>query len=167
MDVDWSPTGDLLLFETLDEQERYAIWTTPLDGTRQEKIVEGDLPISSPHWSANGDFIYYLRGRSVRELMKLLVSHRTGKAAGSSEIVLSGLQMGGNFTISRDGKQLAYARQVSRANLWLTSTKSSPVGTVDSKQLTSGTGEDEGPVFLRTDDRSLSLGLTAKTPTFS
>jgi Tol biopolymer transport system component len=57
MDVDWSPVGDLLVFVTLDAQERFALWTTTIDGSRREKIVEDDLPISMARWSANADHV--------------------------------------------------------------------------------------------------------------
>jgi Tol biopolymer transport system component len=155
MDVDWSPAGDLFLFVTLDDQERYAIWTTRLEGSRQEKVLEGDLPITSAHWSLTGDSIYYIQGHGVRQLAKVPVIRRTGKSAGSPEILLSGLQAGEDFTISSDGKQIAYLRRAASANLWLAPTKGSP-GAPFSKQLTSGTGEDRD-VSISPDGRQIAF----------
>jgi len=143
--VDWSPTGSLLLFETLDKQERYAIWSIRPDGRQQEKLIEDEIPISSPRWSSTGDSIYYFRGGDTRELLKLPVSLRNGKATGPPQVLLAGLQAGGWFTISGDGRQLAYTRRFGQANLWAASTKLSPGGASGAKQLTSGTARDLYP----------------------
>ena len=140
--IDWSPTGDLLLFETADAQRRYAIWTIRVDGSHQEKIAESPLP-SWPRWSPKGNAIYYFRDYQPRDLMKLPVSDRTGKATGSPRVVLAGLQAGPEFTISTDGQQLAYTREITRENLWVASTTRSGASASDVRQLTSGTTQDE------------------------
>jgi Tol biopolymer transport system component len=150
--IDWSPLGDLLLFETLDENERHAIWTIRVDGSGQEKLVEDATSLSSPRWSSKGDAIYYLRGGA---LLRLPVSRRTRTATGSPEAVLTGLQTGG-FTISDDGQQLACTRSVGHSNLWLASTKLAPDGDKKMKQLTSGTASDADP-SIAPDGRHVAL----------
>ncbi|MBW1673819.1 MAG: protein kinase, partial [Deltaproteobacteria bacterium] len=68
-DVDWSPAGNLLLFLTIDDEERYAIWTITPDGKIQNKIHEDEAPLFSPRWSSEGNTIYYLRSKEqVKEL---------------------------------------------------------------------------------------------------
>lgn len=141
--IDWSPTGDLLLLETVDAQRRDAIWTIRVDGSHLEKLVESALRLFSPRWSPKGDAVYYFRDVQPKDLMKLPVSDRTGKATGSPTVVLAGLQAGPSLSISGDGQQLAYTREITRENLWLVSTKPG-VNAPDVKRLTSGTAFDEG-----------------------
>jgi serine/threonine protein kinase/Tol biopolymer transport system component len=147
MNVDWSPVGDRLLCVTLDEDERWAIWTVRLDGTQQEKVIEEAIQIATPRWSGTGDYIYYFRGEYPRldEVVKIQISSRSGGRTGAPEIVLSGLTAGQYATLSRDGAKLAYTSVVDRANLWTAS--KSLYGLVNSKQLTTGTGADYQPAI--------------------
>jgi len=120
-DVDWSPAGNLLLFLTIDDEERYAIWTITPDGKIQNKIHEDEAPLFSPRWSSEGNTIYYLRSKEqVKELWKIHITFDTGKPRGSPSLLLPGLQAGNYFNITTDGKKLLYTRELQYANLWLT-----------------------------------------------
>jgi len=59
-DIDWSPAGNLLLFQTTRQKEN-TIWTITTTGTQEHQIVEDSSNLSSPRWSAKGDAVYYLR----------------------------------------------------------------------------------------------------------
>jgi serine/threonine-protein kinase len=142
--VDWSPAGDWLLFQTVDREDRHKLWTIRADGSGQERLVDDVTPLSSPRWSPTGDAVYYLR--DAKQLLKMPVSPRTGKATGLPKVLL-GLQTRDPFTISGNGKQLAYVRIVSHASVWVASTTLSSDGGKEVRQLTSGTPSDAYPNF--------------------
>ena len=147
VDDDWSPLGNFLLFLTIDENERYAIWTVSLDGSSQHKVVEESIQFSSPQWSPQGDTIYYFRSRAqVKELWKVQVSTATGKAAKPPELVLGGLQAGNHFSFTDDGKKLVLTREINYSNLWLITIEGAGKdASVRTKQLTSGTSIYRNP----------------------
>jgi Tol biopolymer transport system component len=149
LDIDWSPVDERLLIQSID-QKQFAVWTTKTDGTQQYKLVEDDMPILSPRWSSKGNAIYYLRGsgleQTATELWKIPLSRKTGKAAHSSSLVFSGLQMGDSISLTSDGKYLLYTRVFQFSNLWQAMIEGSGKSQiVRTKQLTSGTLLDIHP----------------------
>jgi serine/threonine protein kinase len=147
VDDDWSPLGNFLLFLTIDENERYTIWTVSIDGSNQQKVVEENAQLSSPQWSPQGDAIYYFLSRGqVKELWKVQVSTTTGKDTKPPELVLGGLQAGNHFSFTDNGKKLVYTREINYSNLWLVTIEDSGKDTsVRTKQLTSGTSIYRNP----------------------
>jgi len=146
-DIDWSPSGNLLLVLTHNENNRTVIWTMKTNGSNQYKVIEESDGLSSPRWSSQGDAIYYLRGKAqLNEIWKVPVSPESGKPTKSPYIVISGFNFGRNFTLSGDNKHLAYTRQLEYSNLILARIKGT--GTerkVETKQLTTGTLWHESP----------------------
>ncbi|MGH7451345.1 MAG: TolB family protein [bacterium] len=139
-DLDWSPNGNFLLFLT-EGQKRYGIWAIGVDGRRQQKIIEDSLKLFSPRWSPKGEAIYYLRNKGqTQDLMKISIVPATGKAKRRPAILLTGLQAGGNFALSGDGRRLLYTRELNFSNLWLVTVEGSgKAQTVKTKPLTTGT----------------------------
>ena len=146
-DVDWSPKGSWLAFHTTNDQERHVLWTVSRDGGQQEKVLEVFDTLSSARWSPQGDGIYYFRGkRRIKELWKIPVSASTGKPTGSPSLLLTGLEAGPYFTVSRNGSRLLYTREPGYSNLWLAILESSEKNpTVTTEQLTRGTSWDVDP----------------------
>jgi len=146
-DIDWLPTGNLLLVLTHNENNRNVIWTMRTDGSNQYKVIEESDALSSPRWSSKGDAIYYLRGKAqLNEIWKVPVSSESGKPTKSPYIVISGFNFGGNFTLSGDGRHLAYTRQLEYSNLILARIKGTGTDRkVETKQLTAGTLMHESP----------------------
>jgi eukaryotic-like serine/threonine-protein kinase len=108
-------TGEILLL-TLSG-ERYSLWSMKSDGSEQRRLVEADsgITLGSARWSPAGDAVYYFRKEGdTAELMKLPVSNDSK----GSEVLVSGLETGGYFTLSDDGSQLAYTRELIYSNLW-------------------------------------------------
>jgi len=135
-EIDWSPQGDVLAFRTSDESNRHAIWTTTVDGSRQQVVVEGTAELYSPRFSPQGDAIYYLSGvEQSKALQKIEIDARTGSPSGPPVLLLSGLQAGHQIAFSRDGRRLLYTREVSHTNLWLVNAQ----GEGAAHQLTRGT----------------------------
>jgi Tol biopolymer transport system component len=128
------------------DQERYAIWTIRVDGSQEQKVVEDSVMLFSPRWSPQGEAIYYLRDKGqTKDLIKLSIATPTGKAKGPPAILLSGLQTGQYFTLSKDGKRLLYTRELSYSNLWLATLEGSGKNqTIATKQLTTGTSMIHG-----------------------
>ena len=138
--IDWSPRGTLLLFLTEGQTENI-IWTITTKGIQQSRILVDSVPLYSPRWSSKGDAVYYLRssGQTV-DLMKIKIDHGTGRAEGPPIAIQTGLQVGDNFSLSKDNKQLFYIRRQSSSNLWLpTYDDKGGTETKTTKQLTTGT----------------------------
>ena len=139
-DLHWSPAGHLLLFGA-SEQRGDAIWTVTTNGKQQYQVVADSLEFHSPRWSLKGDAIYYFRvnGQS-KDLMKIAVHPETGKPKGPASILMTGLQAGEYFTISKNVKCLLYTRKLEYSNLWLVTLEGSDGNPmVKTKQLTTGT----------------------------
>jgi serine/threonine protein kinase len=143
IDSDWSPSGDRLLVQTANKENKYSIWTVKTDGSQQNIVIEDNIPLSSPRWSSKGDAIFYLRGQdydSPTELWRLPISREAGKPAKSPSLIFSGTPMGNFFTLSADGKYFLYTRASRLSNLWLARIEGSEKSRrVKTQQLTSGT----------------------------
>lgn len=167
-DFDWSPVGDLVLFLTTEsgdvDRGPGAIWTVRSDGSRQQKVFEDSLPVSSPHWSSDGDAIYYLRhvGQAT-DLMRIKVASATGKVKGHPVPIQTGLQAGPLFTISKDGNKILYTRKQRYSNLWSARRDGeTATGTVRTKQLTTGTSLVSGP-SISPDGNSIVFSMEAQS----
>jgi serine/threonine protein kinase/Tol biopolymer transport system component len=123
-EIDWGPAGDRLVLSTLKRKEStWSIYTLRADGTDLREIFSSKADpawVFSPsvRWSPRGDAIYYLTTGDGSALWKLPVSPATETAAGPPFQILAGLAAGGQFTISRDGTRLVYARVLNFSNLW-------------------------------------------------
>jgi Tol biopolymer transport system component len=139
--IDWSPIGNFFLFLTIDEENRYAIWTITTDGTTQHKVVEDDVPLFSPCWSPGGNTIYYFRQKRMqKELWKIPVSTDTGEPIKSASLVLPDLQAGDYFALTSEGTKMLYTREIRSSNLWLATVDGSGKSEkVKIKQLTKDT----------------------------
>jgi Tol biopolymer transport system component len=121
-DLDWSPSGNRLLFLTVKKDEHYQIWTIKTDGSEQQQVVEDSVELFSPRWSMHEEAIYYLRDTGqTQDLMKVQISTATGKAQALPRILQSGLQTGASLTLSKNNKRALYTRGATSSNLWLTS----------------------------------------------
>jgi serine/threonine protein kinase len=141
-DLDWSPSGKLILLCMYNDNDSYSIWTVTADGSRQNKIIEDPINwVGSARWSPRGDAFYYLHGREqTTDIRKILISPDTGKPSRSPSSILEGHEVGEYFTLTKDGKNLAYTRETSSSNLWLASLEGSGKNQkVNLKPLTTGT----------------------------
>jgi serine/threonine-protein kinase len=148
-DFDWSPSGTFILLSTCDENDKYSIWTITTDGSNQNKIIEDERWLGSPRWSPRADAIYYLRDREqTMDIWKISVSPNTGKPLKPPSSILEGHKVGGYFTLTSDGKSLAYTRDLYSSNLWVATFEGSGKNQrIETKQLTTGTLNNFGPSF--------------------
>ena len=138
--IDWSPAPNLLAVLTELENGREAIWTVHPDGSQQRKVMEKDV-LASPCWSSTGDGIYLLDWEGgIDEILKVPVNPKTGEAKDPASVLLSGLEVGDYFTVSADGRRLAYTRSHSYSNLWVAEFQGSAKSRkLETRPLTSGT----------------------------
>jgi len=145
----WSPLGDRFLFLAIKKDGVQSIWTVKTDGSQQTMILEDSGVLDDLAWAPKGDAIFYFRGQIVgnpTELWKLPISRDTGKPKGTASLVLSGIPMGGSFTLSTDGKKFLYTRLALFSNLHLVRIEGSERNRmVKTQQLTTGTSLHSGP----------------------
>ena len=161
----WSPTGRHFAIVTYaDEKNLSTIWTLPSAGGPPERVVDKEI-LFSPRFSLHGDALYYLSGRSgspTSSLWKVPIDPESGRAAGGPALVLATLEIpsfppvDAAFALSRDGTRLSYARNTTRANLWLAELDARSEGGIRTTQLTSGTALDVSPRFSP-DGRSVAF----------
>ena len=146
---DWSPDGRVFAVSTdSHDGARWQIQGVTLDG-RIETLIEDTVQLDSPRWSAKGDALYYLRG--VDAIWRVDVSTRTGKTTSRPEQIQTGMEaLPGivgitHFSVSRDGRQLVYAKGDRYSNIY----RVDPVDSVSPPRmvpLTSGTSLKWSPV---------------------
>ena len=149
-DLDWSPSGTFILLTMYDDNERCSIWTVTVDGSRQNKIVDDPKNhLGVARWSPRADAVYYVhRTERTPDIWKIPVSPITGKPTKPPSLILEGHLIGVSFTLTNDGKNLAYTRGTQFSNLWLVSLEGSGESKkVDIKQLTTGTLTTMVPSF--------------------
>jgi serine/threonine-protein kinase len=145
----WSPNGRTYAVVVDDpEAGRWLIRTIGSNG-RTEDVVIDSLRINSPRWSEDGSIIYYLRGTDA--IWKVNVSSRTGKATAAPEQVQSGVDaLPGNiglvhFSLSRNGRNLVYAKGELFSNIYRVNVTQNP-DRPQLQPLTSGTALRWSPV---------------------
>ena len=170
-----SPDGRWLAFAGVKASVTY-LGLCRTDGSQARRLVEGVPRAGSIGWSTSGDAIYYLRdlgnGANVAaagDLMKLRISRGNGEPRGEPRVVLGGAFVQ-EFSISPDGRQLAYTKAPPQQKIWAM-TLSGPVAhpSVEARELTVGTSvygtPDISPdgrwvAFARNDAGSGNLYIT-------
>ncbi len=142
--LEWSPTGQLLLFRTVPPED-VALWIVCLDGRVLTRVATGE--VASPRWSPEGDAVYYLcQSGELEDLLRLPVDPELGTPRGHPEPVITRMQTDGNLSITRDGRRLLYVRDLTPSNLWLINvTGTSGSAPPRTKQLTSGIAQLSTP----------------------
>ena len=116
-DLDWSATGNRLLFVSSDREGRYEIGTIRSDGTDQRKIFSSRTEIPSTRWAPHGDAIYYFQRVNQTVSLFRIPADRTDVSIQSSTAVLTGLETDRFFALSSDARRLVYARAPYHSNL--------------------------------------------------
>jgi eukaryotic-like serine/threonine-protein kinase len=156
-DIDWSRSGELLAFYTVDEKAgRWTIWTISTGGGQPNRVVNQESQLCSPRFSPDGNSIYYLsekKGDATTGLWKVRVDSKDGRASGKPAVALSGLDVVWNsvwspsFSVTHDGTRMFYTRGAIQSNLWMAELDAKADGGIRTTQLTSGTSGDSWPRF--------------------
>ena len=118
--------GDAVQASVSPHGLRIAYWGLPKDGSQRDVwtipyggLPKGEKPMPvtqdppldwNPVWSADGTSLYFLSNRSgAMNLWRIAIDERTGKILGPPEPRTLPAQSVYGFSISRDGKRLAYA----------------------------------------------------------
>jgi Tol biopolymer transport system component len=97
---------------------REHIWTMPLNGGEPRRITSDAAAESSPMWSPDGRFLYYVSTRTgPSAIWRLRVDERTGLVSGAPVIVPTPFTQPVRLTRSADGRRLAWsdAKPIQRA----------------------------------------------------
>jgi Tol biopolymer transport system component len=141
-DVAWSPDGNWLAFTALTKDQQQVVGRASVDGSDIKSLVEDPGSVANPRWSPGSNAIYYVRVKEGDgELWKARLEPRAGEPAGN-RLVLSGVPIG-SFSLSLDGRRLAYARVNRKQHLW--SVKRGPP--LQTRQITSGTHRHHSPAI--------------------
>ena len=146
-DVDWSPTGEWILFSAADASSRAMVWIVKPDGSGLRQLLEDEPPTITARWAPRGDAIYYLKGAPTQDLWKLPFERTSGRPAGPAVPLLSGLEAGPDFHVFRDGRRLVYTGNTGRANLWLGVVETRTNQAIQARELTRGTLSVREPSF--------------------
>ncbi len=131
-----------------------AIEVAPVDGGPAVSITEGSSLNISPQWTPDGQGLLWLSNRDgARDLYHARLT-RSKTPVGAPDRVTTGLNVH-TFTLSRDGRQLAYASLVSNANIWAVDLPGTePASIRDAVPLTRGNQIVEG-IDVSRDGRTL------------
>ena len=146
-DLDWAAVGDRLAFAAINDKREYALRTIRTDGSQQQDLVAGTSRIESLRWSSQGDAVYYLQGtEQSMDLWKIGISSKTGGPSGPASLVLPELQTRFSFSVTSDGKRLAYSRLLTTGHLWQAESPASGQDrAVRASALTTGTSLNRLP----------------------
>ena len=145
-DLDWSAAAGLLAVVSNDYAGRYRIWTMQLDGTGQRQVLEEAGEITTVRWSPDGTALYYSHRLYQTVTIKRVSVQPTRDGGEQPTAVLTGLEAGRAFSISRDGTRALYARAPFHSNLWLLDLEhTDDTGEPLARPLTNGTSYIERP----------------------
>jgi dipeptidyl aminopeptidase/acylaminoacyl peptidase len=89
---------------------RTDVWTVALDGRPAVRVTSDNATETSPLWSADGRFLYYVSDRNGSSaIWRVAIDERTGQLAGRPEVVPTPYSQPTQITRSADGRQLAWA----------------------------------------------------------
>jgi Tol biopolymer transport system component len=121
-----------------------AIEVVSVDGGSAVSITEGSSLNINPQWTPDGKGLLWFSNRDgARDLYYTRLA-RSKAPLGTPERVTTGLNVH-TFTLSRDGRQLAYSSLVSTANIWSVDLPATPPASIrDAIPLTRGNQIVEG-----------------------
>jgi Tol biopolymer transport system component len=112
----WSPNGRRIAFWAVRGGIR-DIWTVSADGTHPVAVTNDIAVDWNPVWSPVGNHLYFAsdRGGSMN-LWRVQIDGESGRP-GKVEPVTTPSPYSAPFSISRDGRRIAYVQQITRANI--------------------------------------------------
>jgi dipeptidyl aminopeptidase/acylaminoacyl peptidase len=86
------------------------VWTIPAEGGTPVRVTDDASAESSPMWSPDGRFLYYVSNRNgTSALWRIRINERTGRTKGNPEIVRTPSSQPVHITHSADGRRLAWS----------------------------------------------------------
>jgi len=114
----WSPHGVRIAYQGRRQAAQRDIWTIPAGGGEPVEVTNDAATDWNPVWSPDGKYLYFAsdRGGSMN-LWRVPIEEQSGKVLGQPEAVTTPSAYTGHLSFSHDGRRMAYANVVSRANL--------------------------------------------------
>ncbi|MGI8784388.1 MAG: protein kinase domain-containing protein [Acidobacteriota bacterium] len=115
----WSPSGSRIAYWGVVKGGQRDIWTVPAAGGQPIAVTADKALDWNPVWSPDGEYLYFSSDRQgSMNLWRVRIDEESGKALTAPEPVTSGVAASSHHaSISRDGKQIAYAALVTKSNL--------------------------------------------------
>lgn len=112
----WSPGGYRIAFWT-SEGGNQEVWTIAADGSSPVRVTESPAVDWNPVWSPDGSYLYFLSDRSgIQSLWRVRIDEQSGRVEGVPASV-GAIRVSGFFSISRDGRRVAFSSGEDRVNL--------------------------------------------------
>jgi eukaryotic-like serine/threonine-protein kinase len=114
----WSPHGVRIAYQGRGNAAQRNILTIPAGGGEPLPVTNDAATNWNAVWSPDGMYLYFAsdRGGSMN-LWRVPIEEQSGKVLGPPEAVTTPSAYTGHLSFSHDGRRLAYANVVSRANL--------------------------------------------------
>jgi Tol biopolymer transport system component/predicted Ser/Thr protein kinase len=114
----WSPHGHRIAYWGRPNGAQRDILTIPAGGGEPLPVTNDAATDWNAVWSPDGKYLYFAsdRGGSMN-LWRVPIEEQTGKVLGQPEAVTTPSAYTGHLSFSHDGRRMAYANVVSRANL--------------------------------------------------
>jgi Tol biopolymer transport system component len=138
--LDWSATGNLILFRTFVEDGGGFLGIMRPDGGGLQRLVESARREAA--FSARGDAVYLAEGVGImNRLMRQPIDEATGAPRGNPEILLPSVPMFRSLSVSADGGRLLMRQRIASSNLHkvLLALESGQTA-VETEPITFGTG---------------------------
>jgi dipeptidyl aminopeptidase/acylaminoacyl peptidase len=89
---------------------RFDLWTIPIEGGTPVRATDDAASETSPMWSADGRFLYYVSNRNGSSgIWRIRISERSGRTRGAPELVRTPYSQPAYITRSADGRRLAWS----------------------------------------------------------
>ena len=115
----WSPHGRRIAFWGIPAgSSRRILSTMPAEGGAAVQVTDDEYLNWSPAWSSDGSQLYFAsnRGGSMN-LWRVPIDEASGKVLGAPEAITAPSEWSGLLSLSRDGRNILYATNESKANL--------------------------------------------------
>ncbi|HLE33002.1 MAG TPA: protein kinase [Bacteroidota bacterium] len=128
--VDWSPSGNRLLFLSQDIEDardrlgKNTLWTIGIDGEHQQKICDD---VVAARWSPTGESIYCFVADTLYKI-------EVGKVKGSRRFILTFPHFGGFFSVTKDEKRLWTTSDYVSSEMYLHNVGSKKAASVSLKE---------------------------------
>jgi serine/threonine protein kinase/Tol biopolymer transport system component len=115
----WSPHGQRIAYWGLPKGSgRRLLWTVPAGGGAPVPVTNDDHVNWNPVWSPDGNYLYFVSDRNgSMNVWEVPIDEASGRVRGEPQSITASSQSLGLLSLSRDGRQIAYATDERKSNL--------------------------------------------------
>ncbi len=113
-----SPHGYRIAFWGVQKGGQRDLWTISMTGGQATAVTDDAALDWHPVWSPDGQFLYFCSDRGgTMNLWRIRIDERSGRTRGQPQPVTMPSTYAGLFSLSRDGKSIAYEQVQEAANI--------------------------------------------------